>query len=127
MDTVMATKRKNEEMVLTCEKQRDAIPFGPLRLALVHEYGSVVLRRSQSGPPRGSDEKLNESERSVFDALLVGYDGSGLPATDWMKRSKKSSSTFYRARKKLVQLSLVKQDGRLYQPTTCDDSLPTPK
>ena len=57
----------SERLVLTCDKQRDAEPFGRLRLSLARCHGSCVV---ELAPDLGADSETTATGDDLRDAVL---------------------------------------------------------
>ena len=92
-------------LTLTCTKQKDSDEFEPIRLALADAAASPARLQI-------ARERLTEKQEQALEALR-GYP-SGLRARKWQKESGLIHSTFYNARKELVERGLVDRKGECY-------------
>jgi len=127
-DTVIAIARDADVLTMSCEKQRDATEFQPLRFRL-HEVGSSVVPRLVMGEgPSG----LSAAEQQVLQALDEAcLDGEFTAISRWQSLVDVPDRTFWRARKRLVDLALIETSGTgrnvRYRPRLTDnerESLP---
>ena len=105
-DTVVKIAEEDGRIVMTCTKQREGVPFTPLRFRLVDCAGSVVPQRAIED---GSGDELTAKEREALEDLQAIYvDGEGVSTTRWEEATEISRATFYRARKRLIELGCVR-------------------
>ncbi len=136
MDAVYSLKRDGDAAVLECVKMRDGAVPEPRRLQFVPvlDSGIVVL----AGAPADTDiGGLSKSERAALDALVaVAIDDRGATSSEWEHAARDAKSqigrgTFFRARKRLVDLKLVRWDkpSKRYSLTGAGISraVPSPK
>ena len=126
LDTEVLLKKNKDVLTLTCEKQKDAEEFDPIRMKLVKHLDSCVI--AGDGPCiLGTDlpDKLLPCLRGL--ARVQGK--SGTTAMVWEVSSGLASSTFHRHRKELVEEGFAEHDGKLYRLTTKGRTAitPTPK
>ena len=89
-------------------KQKDAVPFDPIRLRLAARLESAVVC-SHDG--LGATEELNASEEKILDTLRESFGSNGAPASRLHRASALPESSFYRALKRLADLGEVVNIG----------------
>lgn len=108
-DTVAQVKEEGGRVVLTCTKQRESVPFGPIRFRFAAFAGSVVPQRAIED---GADDGLTAKEQEALEALQSIYvEGEGVSSTRWDETAGMSRATFYRARRRLTDLNFVRVDN----------------
>ncbi len=118
-DTVLRLRAEGRVRTLSCIKQKDAEPFKPLDFQLESHAESAVVTPTGAIGVRG--RYLAPTEARILRSLQQSSLEEGLSATAWMEVSEVSSSSFYNARKSLVDKGLVDRDrpgrGSLYRPS----------
>lgn len=113
-DTVVQVKDEDGQIVLTCTKQREAPPFHPLRFRLKEFAGSVVPERAIDD---STGDEPSERERTAIEALKAIYvEGESVSSTRWEEAAEMSRATFYRARKRLIDLGYVNMEKKGHVP-----------
>lgn len=108
MDTVVQVKGEDSDIVLTCEKQRDGVPFPPLRLRL-HPAAESVAPELVLAHER---DEIRDSDRVALAALEAAcLDGESLPTGKWQSLSGLPERTFYRCRQRLAVNGLIRVEG----------------
>jgi hypothetical protein len=114
-DTVVQVKEEDGRIVVTCTKQREAPPFAPIRFRLVEYNGSVIPQRAIE---TGEGDRPTDKERQALDVLQnITVLGEGSPTSRWDQSCGMAHGTFYRARKRLIELGLVRVGKRRNFPT----------
>lgn len=114
-DTVVQVKEEDGRIVVTCTKQREAPPFEPIRFRLVACNGSVIPQRAIEA---GEGDHATDKERLALEVLQnISVSGEGSPTSRWDQSCRMAHGTFYRARKRLIELGLVRVDKRRNFPT----------
>lgn len=111
-DTMMLLQEKRGWLELTCDKQKDAAPFEPVKLELVPFGASCIIRSAAS-----QGLQIQSTDRA-FAILAENGSGKGLSRGDWLKlcqQDQMSESTFERARRQLVREARVRNDRRAYR------------
>ncbi len=116
-ETMISIETGSGIMTVTCEKQKDAEPFEPIRLRLHPVAGSCVVEPADGRPVLG---KGLECLR-----VLAPY-SDGLTATEWEVQSGVPETSFFRYRKKLESDGLVAKDGKCYRVTERGQEAITP-
>lgn len=110
-DTILGLRKKDGVLELSCEKQKDAIPFSRFALELQTIGGSgVLVTPSESVGATGL--VLTPNERTAVTSLQSAFLDDGATATAWADASELATSSFYRARTALVRKGLVRQSGK---------------
>lgn len=104
-ETMISIEFDAGTVTATCEKQKDAEPFKPIRLRLLPVSGSCVLQPAEAYPVWG--KKLQ-----CLQALSTHP--QGLTATEWQKASGLPDTSFYRYRQQLESDGLVSKDENRY-------------
>jgi hypothetical protein len=119
MDLTMALKQEGGELVLSCEKPRDRLPWEPLRFQLVPSGESVVPRAIMAG--RAST--LPPTAQSALDALvdITTRPGEWVEFGRWKaascangafaQKAQMPPRTFYHAVRVLNECNLIDDDG----------------
>lgn len=98
-------RKEDDSLLLTCEKQKDQEPFGPVRMELREVAGSCVV-----GPRTGAGPTLTQTGLSVLQALHRSDMGDGLTSTEWLAVAPVEKSAFMEYRKLLFSESYVTRD-----------------
>ena len=123
LDTELTLRIKKGAPVLHCTKQRNAAPFDPIglcheRVDIGEDEPSAVMKQKAYGgagiveEPAGEAAKpsIKKSDRSALEVLQMA--GSlGLSHGAWRTQSGLTDSTFNRARERLLDAGLVRQDS----------------
>ena len=118
-DTMLQVVGDRDELVLRCEKQKDAPHFSdiPIRFLPHLESGVITVRSAVSV----SAEELTSKQVEILESLTWAMEPGGLSATKWFAVSEQNERTFYRARKALHDKGFVFADkvgrGALYTLT----------
>ncbi len=125
LDTEVLLKKNNGVLTLTCEKQKDAEEFEPIRMKLVKHLDSCVIEKSGV---KHSSRGPTDRQRLCLQSL-ASIEGDGATSGNWEKATDLSSSTFHRHRAILIKQRYVEQDGKLYCLTNKGRKAltPTPK
>src|SRR3989442_1363002 len=92
-----------------CEKQKGAAAVEPCQLRLEKLGGSWVIE------PAGivaSTDTLTKLERQALQALNAVALAEGATSREWQESSQMANGSYFRARKRLVDLALVKWEGK---------------
>jgi AAA domain/Bifunctional DNA primase/polymerase, N-terminal/Primase C terminal 1 (PriCT-1) len=118
-DTVFALAKTDDLLTLTCEKQRDAEPFEPLRLRLVPvlETDSCAIRLADDMTPI-TTATVGPLTTTQAQALMVLQDiggADGLTAGSWEAASPSiRHASLFRAIKVLLKRGVIRQNGQRY-------------
>jgi tellurite resistance-related uncharacterized protein len=127
LDTMLATEKTADGVLIQCEKQKDRAPFGPIRLKKVsvalddgeltddtvldaERLTSLVFVPDDSAQGDGESflSALTANERALLNALKLANDTDGPVSTSrWEKAASVPSATFYRLRALLIQAAYV--------------------
>ena len=109
-DVMIKLDSTHGSRVLSCEKMKDASPFESIRLGLEDSNESCVL------VPKGAPvpNELTPVRRQCLEALYEAALDDGLSCTAWHEASEEPSSSFYVARKRLVEAGYVEVRGKRY-------------
>ncbi len=108
VDTAIEVRGADGSFVLKCAKQKDALEFEDIRLAL-HQVGdSCVI-----GPPSetANNLPLTDTGRQMLEALHAVDLGEGVSPTRWQAVSDVADRSAYRWQKKLLDLGFVGSFG----------------
>jgi len=112
-DAMFSLKDQDGALVLTTEKQKDAIEAEPVRLRLVavggEDGGSCIIEPDEGAM---SSQTLTPNERQALKALSEVEMADGASDKEWRENSQLPNGSYYRARKRLVDLGLVTPNGR---------------
>jgi hypothetical protein len=111
MDTMLSLRGEEGELVLTCEKMKDAAAFGPIPLFLVPMADSCVVTTAKPAW-QYSTQRLPKIELAALLVLSSHFAGDGATTTEWLKACDIKERSFYRARKLLVSNGYVAERAR---------------
>ena len=116
MDTHMRVKQEDDTITLSCDKQREAVPFTALKFRLEPVGESVVPVLVQ---PDDRPKALTKSQRRCLETLVNIALADGIAVTAWKESVPEGMGdrTFWDARKQLVDGEYVKVQGTRYFPT----------
>lgn len=111
-DTIIAMRERDGAIELVCEKQKDAPPFPTIPLTLQAVGASCVVKLHDA--PWSNAGFLSIVERQALRSLHDCFLADGATTTAWLKASEMVESSFYKARKSLVERDFVaqKRQGR---------------
>ncbi len=128
LDSQAVIKGATQALTLTCEKQKDAEAFAPIRIALIPVGDSLVpVADTASSPVRLQIARQSLATRKAEALDALREHPTGLLAKEWEKASGMSHSTFYEARKALVEKGLIHQEKDHYFAVDLETNLPKPK
>ena len=112
-DTMLELTSADDLLTLSCDKQKDAMPFPPLGLTLhaVPGTDSCVIQLASS---HSQSFTLTPGERRAIAALREQFSGEGAPNADWLKAAQVSERNFYRIKKRLADLGYVRTESSRY-------------
>jgi AAA domain-containing protein len=113
-ETMISLDSVGDDITVTCEKQKNAPPFGRFALQLVPSSESCVLQPTEAASP--DPTRLGSQELAGLRALGT-FGSNGARSGEWLRATGLSQSTFYRHRLKLVQGEYVDQQGDRYYLT----------
>jgi hypothetical protein len=114
-ETMLELTNANDLLTLSCDKQKDAMPFRSVRLELHavrladQTQDSCVVR-----PAAGESLTLTASDRRALAALREQFTGEGASKADWMKAAQVSERNSYRVCTHLEQLGYVRKESGGY-------------
>ncbi len=120
VDTVMHVKLSGA-VTLTCEKQKDAEPFGPIHMtpkpvSLEGANSSIVLQRSAADcvrPNVGATQRAATNDMKALEALRA-LGPAGATFSEWKATAGLRDSTFKDVRARLVTENKVRQENGRY-------------
>ncbi len=110
VDGWMSLRRKDDGLLLSCEKARDLDPFKEIRLSLMPAHGSAVLQLDEVDGGR----ELTDVDRNVLDALPP----DGATRAAWAKAASAvgtNRTSAYRAIDRLERAGCVEVDGKTFK------------
>ncbi|MCH7489951.1 MAG: AAA family ATPase [Gemmatimonadetes bacterium] len=110
VDTVMKVVEEDGVITLTCEKQRDAVPFDPIRFRLSPRSQSCTI--ALAGPEIQGE--LTASALVALRALENVAGDNGISGPRWLKQCDQKDRTFYRNIKRLQEAGHVQPRGGRY-------------
>lgn len=118
LDAQMKLDGQPDALRLVCEKQKDDQEFEDIHLVLMRVEDSLVVMSEQDPTMRlrRAEARLPERAHEALDALRRAP--RGLTATEWEEAADMARSSFYEARKTLVELGLAGKEGDLYVPVS---------
>lgn len=119
VDTVMKVVEQDGVITLTCEKQRDAVPFASIRFRLSPRGESCTVELAGS-------EILGELTPSALEALRaleIVAAADGVTGPTWLEQCEQSERTFYRSIRQLQDDGCVEKCGSRYGVTAHGDAL----
>jgi hypothetical protein len=124
LDTEVRAQREGDQLILTCQKQKDAEEFLPITFSkevvqLTGGGSSVVLR------PSSGLEEMTALERRAGEILADSFGPEGATDSQWRMVCDShglSQASYYRSKKRLVEQGLVAPEsdkrGARFQLTT---------
>lgn len=120
-DTMLQLESTNDLLTLSCDKQKDALPFSPLSLA-VRPIASVNSCVIQLANPHAIAPQLTQSEQKALAALRQQFGAEGARSVQWQQASVLPERTFNRAKTRLQDLGYVHKAGNIFAITGKDAS-----
>ncbi len=114
VDTVMKVVEEDGVITLSCQKQRDAVPFEPIRFRPSPRSQSCVIELA--GPEMQGE--LTSSTLLTLRALEKVAAADGVTGPMWLKQCDQPNRTFYRNIKRLEDAGCIKKRGSRYGITT---------
>jgi AAA domain len=117
-------RKKTDRLTLTCQAQKDAAEFEPIRLRLAcrrEDDSCIIEPRHGSVEDEGWDDEDSDLKVEKYFGVLRSLDafgGEGATYGDWQKASGKEKPNFNYARKRLVEEVLVEKAGNRYKVTS---------
>ena len=108
-DAMFSLKEQDGALGLTTEKQKDAIEAEPVQLRLVPIAGSCIIEPNEGST---SITGLTPNEQQALQALSEVAMSDGASDKEWRENSQLPNGSYYRARKRLVDLGYVTPNGR---------------
>lgn len=96
-DCILALKKPTARLELKIEKQRDTEDGAVIHMDLTRSAESLVITRGER-----PTVALTKQQRAALHALIKIGVGSGVSTTGWRKSTELPSSSFFAARKRLV-------------------------
>lgn len=109
VDTMVKLAFEDRVLRLSCEKQKDSLPFNTIDLQLVPHAGSAILAPIRTVAPDGLE--LHPGEMETLRALQQSAPPEGLSATAWKEVAEGAPRTFYLHRKALLDKGMVDRDA----------------
>lgn len=110
VDTVMKVVEEDGVITLGCEKQRDAVPFAPIRFRLSPRGQSCTVELA--GPEMHGE--LTAGALVALRALENVSGDKGITGPRWLNQCHQKERTFYRNIKRLQNAGYVFPDGSRY-------------
>ena len=128
LDSQAVIKGATQALTLTCEKQKDAEAFAPIRIALIPVGNSLVpVADTASSPVRLQIARQALAAMPEEALSELRKHPTGLGAKEWLEASGLKRSTFFDVRNVLVEKGLVEHRERLYFAVDLETNLPKPK
>lgn len=103
MDTMLSLSGDEERMTLSCEKQKDAPPFGDLKLHLVESLDSMVFSLPGVSSAGGPSRKA----MAALEVLIRDFPETSPSTSEWKEAAEAPKSSFYRATGELLRAGYV--------------------
>jgi AAA domain len=122
VSTMIRVTKKDELIVLSCEKEKDAEPFAPVSLrldvvGLENGRSSCVIEYvDQAGPGTRQPAKpvLSITDREAIAALSLQPDGTAR-LKDWRAAAGAKDRTFQRTADRLIEIGMVTKNRGIYR------------
>lgn len=114
VDALLSLKDSDGMLTLASDKLRDGPPLDPLNFRLARVAESLVLVEADS--TADPDRPLGRVPTAVWHSLQAIATADGATCTAWMDSSGVPRTSFYRARKVLLDRGLVVQMRSKYRP-----------
>lgn len=108
-DAMFSLKEEDGILVLTTDKQKDAPEAEPVRLRLVPVGESCIIEPNETSVSLAG---LTPNEREALQRLSEVAMADGASDKEWRENSQLANGSYYRARKRLVDLGYVAPNGR---------------
>jgi hypothetical protein len=106
-DVMFKVTAEDGALKLDNDKARDSKLLDQLLLRLLPVAGSCVVQPNTAGP---ISTDLTKPERAALEALAAVAQEDGATATEWLASSQLPNGSFYRARRRLIDLGLVRRE-----------------
>ncbi len=108
--------RSDDQVWLTCDKQKDFERFPPIGLKVVAPYegsDTLIVRLAEDVVPSGT---LTETQIKLLQVMRDSFGQGSCMTTEWLKACGISvqERSYYRARKVLIDLGFVRQQGNQF-------------
>jgi hypothetical protein len=112
-DTMLELTAADDLLTLSCDKQKDAMPFRPISVVLhsVIQTDSCVVQLASSQTPSLT---LTPGERRSLSALRDQFSADGATSGDWLRAAQIPDRSFYRITKRLLDLNYIRKEGGRY-------------
>jgi hypothetical protein len=114
VDALLSLKEADGLLTLESDKVRDGPPLAPLHFRLMPVAESMVL--AEADQSADSTRPLGKVSTRVWHSLRAIATAEGGTLTAWKESSGVPGTSFYRARKLLMERGLVVRKGRNYKP-----------
>jgi hypothetical protein len=125
-DAMFSLKAEENILTLECSKQKDAPAVALARLRLVSVGPSCVIEPDEA---TASGPGLTKVERIALEALHAVAQSDGATVSEWLagtahgRNSQLANGSFYRARKRLLDLGLVRRELKSRRYSLSDSGL----
>ena len=111
-DTMMQLTRTDNQLRLSCTKQKDAPRFTPVDVQMVSSGGGCVMQLATNAPrPTG----LSDTQRTALHVLRSSFTNDGATSAEWQAAMPDvTERTFYRATKALTERGSVRKKGQKF-------------
>ena len=107
-DTMLRLRERDDGLALEVSKQRNAAPADPIALRLQPYTASAIITTASGALDTG--DTLSRPERQALETLNAIALSEGSTSGEWLDSVPMGRGTYYRARKRLVDLGLVTRD-----------------
>lgn len=118
-DTMLSLQSGSGDIILRCEKQKDAQAFKPITLRLVRVLDSCIVQPT-------SADAISSKVRDCLEVLMKISTKGDASCGEWLQASDLTQSTFYRYRNELVCARLVAKCNEKYSVTDKGREAATP-
>lgn len=115
-DTMLQLTKTDDQLRVSCAKQKDAPRFAPVDVQMVPSGGGCVMQLATAAPrPTG----LSDTQRKALHALRSGFTDDGATSAEWQSALPDvTERTYHRAKKVLIESGYVRAEKRKFVPTT---------
>ncbi len=114
-DTMMQLTQTDDQLRVSCTKQKDARRFAPVDVQLVPSGGGCVMQPATDAPRPGG---LSDTQRKALHALVSGFTDDGATSSAWLSvLPDVTERTYHRAKKVLIETGYVRTEGQRFVST----------
>ena len=112
---MMQLTQTDDQLRLSCTKQKNAPQFAPVDVRMVPSGGGCVMQLATDAPgPTG----LSDTQRKALHALRSSFTDNGATSAEWQSAIPDvTERTYHRAKKVLVEGGYVRTENRRFVST----------